>query len=492
MNILVVDDDARLCRAVVDELARLGHEATPVYSAKSALEVLFSENIDILLTDLRMTGKDGIELIDLARGASPHTRTLLMSAYATAQDYKAAIAMGAVDVLTKPFTPKDLQQAIEKATDCLDGYHGNIHGLTLPDILQAFSLARSSITVHVGTHGIVHVQRGEVVHAELGEHTGLVALREIMHGRSGRIHTSPSRENVPRTIEGRTDHLLIRLQAESETPEPPVPTQPLEASPEETSAPVPAPTGEGTEKTVVERVEATRIDPAEPFANAPAAQAEPLEHPAGAAASPRPLGTSPASPLAGGRGLEHPAPLPFDEEEERKKGGAWIWMAAAAALLLFGVWWMWPATEVREEAAPVAAPTVVDDPEPSAKVAGLDAPEPSEAPVPEAPDAEDAEMADDAETVEPSSTEEVEAAPKRKVRRRRVRRRRAPVEDEAVAEVTEQEEEPEVEEAPPAAAPAPKLEIIEDTRPQLDVLDDDKPRIGTIDETRPNVGTLED
>ncbi len=549
MNILVVDDDARLCRAVVDELTRLGHEATPAYSAKSALEILFSENIDILVTDLRMSGKDGIELIDLARGASPQTRTLLMSAYATAQDYKSAIAMGAVDVLTKPFTPKDLEQAIQKATDCLDGYHGNIHGLTLPDILQAFALARSSITVHVGTHGLVHVLRGDVVHAEVGDLVGLDALREILNGRSGRVHTSPSRDGVPHTIEGRLDHLLIALQTEAETPNPPSSSSPgVPAAPTRPSAAAPAPASAPTRPTSAPNPAAATPRPTS-APNPGAAAPRPTSAPNPAAAAPRPTSApNPAAavarpssaPAAGAPPALPPKPLgpngvrplappvdpadtastvverveatnvdpaePFfasksDAEvmtpvpEEKKRRGAFLWIAVAAALLL-GVFLMWPdpepvAFEPNDVAAEAPKLEPAPSPEPAKVTAALDAPVDDAA-----PDLDDEDSTDD-ETVEPGAADSADRPKKKRRRRRRVTRASA-TEDTTDGDEDDDTPEPEPEpvapepEPPVATTPPPSLPIIQDDKPRLDVLDDEKPRIGTIGDERPNVGTLED
>lgn len=210
-TVLVVEDDKQLANALVGELARLGHEVLLATSTRDALDLLFSEDVAILLTDLRMSGRDGIELIEEARAASPHTRSILMSAYATAKDYKLAVELGAVDVLTKPFTPSDLEQAISRALECHDGFRGDVHGFALSDLLQMFHQARRSLTVHVDdANGAVYLDKGIVVHATCGLLRGEEALRALLRRHSGSIRTSPFVEGE-QTIHTKLDALLLEL-----------------------------------------------------------------------------------------------------------------------------------------------------------------------------------------------------------------------------------------------------------------------------------------
>lgn len=217
-RVLLVDADTQVHEVVGAHLRSLGLEVVVAADSERAIEILFEENIDILLADLRMPGRDGLSLIDFVRGASPHTRCLLMGKSATAKDYKAAVALGAVDLIAKPFDPDELETAIRKASERLDGYHGSIHGLSLPDLLQAYALSRSSITIEVGAEGRIYVVGGEVVHAEAGASSGLEALRRLIDAKSGRIQTSSASSDVSRTIHGRLDHILLTIQAAKDTP----------------------------------------------------------------------------------------------------------------------------------------------------------------------------------------------------------------------------------------------------------------------------------
>jgi CheY-like chemotaxis protein len=208
-QILIVDDDTSLASALRDEVVRMGYAAQICGSVNEAIEKLVNSQFDVLLTDLRMAGRDGIELIKAVSKISPQTRSLLMSAFATAKDYKVATEHGAIDVLTKPFTPADLAEALRKAEDCQDGVQGTLHGVEIADILQLFHFGRRSLIVHVGSEGEIHVKEGEIVHAKTATAQGEEALEQLLGGSASSVRTAPSGVGVPRTIDASFESLLL-------------------------------------------------------------------------------------------------------------------------------------------------------------------------------------------------------------------------------------------------------------------------------------------
>ncbi len=191
-SILVVDDDAVLRAVVVSELAKQGYDVSAAGSVDEGLGLMKVTGFDVLLTDLRMDGMDGIDLLTAVRDMSCDMRTILMSGYATARDYQQAIELGAVRVLCKPFTPDELIDAIEHAVDCENGFRGSIHGLSLLDILQMFHYARRNIVLSlVGARtAFIEMRDGEITHAVNGETSGIEALRTILTASSGSVTTS--------------------------------------------------------------------------------------------------------------------------------------------------------------------------------------------------------------------------------------------------------------------------------------------------------------
>ncbi|WP_394841961.1 response regulator [Pendulispora brunnea] len=211
-SVLVVDDDVQFRETLVRHLAGHGFDVAEARSVDEAISLLEQRRVDVLLTDLRLGIRDGIDLIATLRSRGTATRAILMSAFATARDYQTATELGAVRVLCKPFTPEDLLDAIRQAIDCSTGFRGSVHGLSLVDMLQMFHLARRSIVLTIGdaVTGHVYLQEGEIVHAEKGALSGEPALRAILSAQSGSVSTS-ALGPTPRTITRGFSSLLLDL-----------------------------------------------------------------------------------------------------------------------------------------------------------------------------------------------------------------------------------------------------------------------------------------
>lgn len=210
-RLLVVDDDEAFRTTIGRDLAEHGYEVTLAQNAHEAARTLGEQTIDIMLTDLRMPGADGIDLLGRARSISTNTRTILMSGYASARDYQRAIECGAVRVLCKPFTSSELLLAIRQAVDCETGFRGSIHGLSLVDLLQMFHYARRSLAIVVDgwTPGHVYLDEGRVIHATYRELSGEPALNTILAMPAGSLRTMVLPEGTPHSISRDLEALLL-------------------------------------------------------------------------------------------------------------------------------------------------------------------------------------------------------------------------------------------------------------------------------------------
>ena len=108
-SILVVEDNADARQMCCELLETLGHEACGVESAEAALAQLAARRFDVLLTDVRLPGVDGLELARTARVAYPAIRIVLSSGYA---GFDAEAAELDARMLRKPFDVEALQQAL--------------------------------------------------------------------------------------------------------------------------------------------------------------------------------------------------------------------------------------------------------------------------------------------------------------------------------------------------------------------------------------------
>lgn len=100
--ILVVDDEAANRETLCDLLAEEGYETASADSADAALELLETNEFDLIVTDLRMPGRDGVELLREARKLCPQTLVVLMTAYASVETAVEALRQGAHDYIIKP------------------------------------------------------------------------------------------------------------------------------------------------------------------------------------------------------------------------------------------------------------------------------------------------------------------------------------------------------------------------------------------------------
>lgn len=114
LNILVVDDDP-LILTVVDLMVRhAGHRVRTVPDASSALDVLVDGPIDLVISDIRMPGMDGLALARLVRKDYPDIPIILMTGYLSDYSNGSAGQIGVEHILRKPFKSNELLATIDR------------------------------------------------------------------------------------------------------------------------------------------------------------------------------------------------------------------------------------------------------------------------------------------------------------------------------------------------------------------------------------------
>jgi DNA-binding response OmpR family regulator len=112
-RILVVDDEPSVVAACVRALSRAGYIVEGVGDSETALSRLGQEVFDLLLIDLRMPGRDGLELLALVKDLDPHLSVVMITGYGTMEDTLRAIRLGAQGFLLKPFEPAELVGTVQ-------------------------------------------------------------------------------------------------------------------------------------------------------------------------------------------------------------------------------------------------------------------------------------------------------------------------------------------------------------------------------------------
>jgi two-component system response regulator HydG len=115
--ILVADDDPGLRESLERTLSREGYGVVAASDGRAALERLQSGSIDLVLTDLKMPGLSGLELLRAAKAMSPDIDVILLTAFGTVEEAVTAMKEGAYDFLTKPFRREQLLKLVDKALE---------------------------------------------------------------------------------------------------------------------------------------------------------------------------------------------------------------------------------------------------------------------------------------------------------------------------------------------------------------------------------------
>jgi two-component system response regulator AtoC len=113
-KVLIVDDEREMLTNCTRILRRCGYECLTADTSAQGLALVGTAHPDVVLVDLRMPGKGGIEIVKTVKARSPDIEVVLMTAYATIETAVDAIKQGAFDYLPKPFTAEQLQAVIQR------------------------------------------------------------------------------------------------------------------------------------------------------------------------------------------------------------------------------------------------------------------------------------------------------------------------------------------------------------------------------------------
>ena len=117
-RILIVDDETSVGSSLKESLELLGHryDVMHVESGEAALAEMSKQSFELMVTDLRMPGMNGLDLLSQALEMAPDTRTILMTAYGDDENRNTSIRLGADDFLTKPLDFNILKTKLKELT----------------------------------------------------------------------------------------------------------------------------------------------------------------------------------------------------------------------------------------------------------------------------------------------------------------------------------------------------------------------------------------
>ena len=141
-SILVVDDELKICQFLEVLLKREGYRVSSVQNASDALQRIERETHDLIITDLRMPGMDGFELVNRAKALREDMPIIMVTGYATVKTAVKAMRHGVDDYVTKPFNLDELRKVIGRTLQAVQMKRDNA------ELLERLKKANTELERH--------------------------------------------------------------------------------------------------------------------------------------------------------------------------------------------------------------------------------------------------------------------------------------------------------------------------------------------------------
>jgi two-component system, NtrC family, response regulator PilR len=116
-RILLVDDEPSILSVLCTVLKAENYDVVPVADGQKAIDLIKSEEFDLVISDIRMTPVNGIEILKTVHQESPKTSAIMLTAYGSVETAIDALKLGAFDYVTKPFKVDELLITVQRALD---------------------------------------------------------------------------------------------------------------------------------------------------------------------------------------------------------------------------------------------------------------------------------------------------------------------------------------------------------------------------------------
>jgi DNA-binding response OmpR family regulator len=165
-RVLVVDDEESIRFSLQRALERDGYEVLTAEDGREALRLVQHHVFDLILTDLKMEGVDGVEVMRQARAMAPDTVIIMLTGYATLESAIEALRHGAIDYLIKPCSSADVRAAVAKGlsqrfrelrhSQLLDQMSASLAELRDETLLPTQPSTPSSLPSESGSQAVLH------------------------------------------------------------------------------------------------------------------------------------------------------------------------------------------------------------------------------------------------------------------------------------------------------------------------------------------------
>jgi DNA-binding NtrC family response regulator len=114
-QVLILDDEPIVCKRLKPGLEKVGYEVEAFTRSAEAMDRVKEKDFDIVITDLKMEGLDGMQFLAEVKKHSPATEVIVITGFATMETAKESFKKGVFDFIAKPFKLGEIQDIVRKA-----------------------------------------------------------------------------------------------------------------------------------------------------------------------------------------------------------------------------------------------------------------------------------------------------------------------------------------------------------------------------------------
>ncbi len=114
-QVLVLDDEDMVCERLKSHLEKKGFEVETFTESQTAIDRMVDKTFDVVITDVKMEGPSGLDVLQFVRRESPGTQVIVITGYGSIEAIREAEYGGAFEFINKPFSSKDMEALTLKA-----------------------------------------------------------------------------------------------------------------------------------------------------------------------------------------------------------------------------------------------------------------------------------------------------------------------------------------------------------------------------------------
>ena len=200
MDILVIDDDAKIRASVGKFLIARGHTVIEAANGEKGLKVVKSQAVDIVITDVKMPGIDGFEVLRQVRELSPETEVIVVTGINDAENAFRALRDGAFDFFTKPFKIELLNAAIQRTVRYQTLRKEKSRVEARLDRIEAQERERNGLDAIVGNSPLILKMKEQIRQVAAADNTTVLIVGETGTGKelvARAVHYESARAGGP-------------------------------------------------------------------------------------------------------------------------------------------------------------------------------------------------------------------------------------------------------------------------------------------------------